>query len=335
MVYDAIIIGGGIAGGSIAHALQKQNKNILVLDSATNAASSNARGMIKPWLSLGPSPMREFYHGAYHHTLALLEEFPQSILRRGILQLPKDDGDIERFERAPHACGLDAGHVQFLSASEASLRAGITITTPALFWPLAAVIKPNLWVSALFGAAQIISDTATSIHHDKHWHVKTNNKNYVAQKIFLATGADFSLWENLAPKQAAALRLRKGQITHLPSSALPSAQCAISFGHYWLPGNDGDDHILGATYEQDINLDVTNASHQENLGALMKMQSVMPDLPNISLQDVTHGRSAVRVTTANHMPIMEEIKPNLWVMTGLGSRGLMSAPYLAAQKLSV
>jgi len=41
------------------------------------------------------------------------------------------------------------------------------------------------------------------------------------------------------------------------------------------------------------------------------------------------GRASLRVTTANTLPRIIEIAPNLWVMTGLGSRGLTFAPLMA------
>ena len=51
---------------------------------------------------------------------------------------------------------------------------------------------------------------------------------------------------------------------------------------------------------------------------------------NISLSE-QKGRASLRVTTANTLPRITEIAPNLWVFTGLGSRGFSFAPLLADQ----
>ena len=41
------------------------------------------------------------------------------------------------------------------------------------------------------------------------------------------------------------------------------------------------------------------------------------------------SRASVRVNTANTLPVIGEIDTNLWLLTGLGSRGFVFAPLLA------
>lgn len=318
MTHDAIIIGAGIAGASLAHELRQRGENILVMEAAPaigNGASGNPKGMIKPWLALGDSEMRKFYTAAYHHCLTLLEQYPEAILQRGILQLPKDDNEA-RFADAPRLSGFDEKDLRYLTAGEASNLMQTDIRSDALFWPRAAVIDPVAWTRALLG------DTPIKF--------KAEIKSLAeidARRIYITTGHAM----HLLPGISARIRPRMGQISMTAAQNLPQLPHAISFGHYMIPSTHAEDHMIGATYEHADDVQITDAGHQKNLDALKKLTDTIPAL--VSAKNLTPadciGRSAVRATTANHMPLFGQVHENIFYLTGLGSRGLMSAPYAA------
>lgn len=322
-MHDAVIIGAGIAGAAIAYELRQRGRTALVLEAADRiaaGASGNPKGMIKPWLSLGDSAMRQFYTAAYHHALVLLEKFPEVILQRGILQLPKDEKE-NRFRDATQLAGFNTDDLHYLTAAEASDLMQTEILSDALFWPRAMVIDPAAWVRALLGDTEI------------RYGVRAASLDEInAREIYVTTGHAM----HLLPDVASQIRPRAGQLTAVPAAALLQLKHAVSFGHYFIPSQHGKDHIIGATYEHHDRAEVSQASHCKNLDAFMQLGKIIPTLgkPQIA-SDQCSGRTSVRATTANHLPLCGRAHGNVFYLTGLGSRGLMSAPYAARKLLEI
>ena len=102
----------------------------------------------------------------------------------------------------------------------------------------------------------------------------------------------------------------------------------------------GGQAVLGATYEPcawDADTSLSVADHERNLAAYAELQRIMPELPDIQNQQVWPGRAAIRATTPQHLPIYGPIfdQLNAYYLTGLGSRGLMTAPYVAKKLINL
>ena len=79
---------------------------------------------------------------------------------------------------------------------------------------------------------------------------------------------------------------------------------------------------VGATYERGSRSDVPDPEEAVRL--------LQPSLPVLSV------RAGVRVTNpAHYFPILEKINPKTWVLTALGSRGLLYHAYFAKKLVSV
>lgn len=171
------------------------------------------------------------------------------------------------------------------------------------------------------------------------------------QQLILATGADTS---QLLPQQLLPIRPVRGQVTQLrvpQHHPLRSLQQVLCHSGYLTPVHNNS-CCIGATFDktsssaQYIEQDnVTNVAQQiANLGI------------DFSQLDIIGGRAGVRATTPDHLPMVGRVPyyqpidravrnvssgscanrlqewQNLWVLTGLGARGLTSAP-LAAELL--
>ena len=70
--YDAIILGGGIAGASIAYELTQKKQRVLVLDSskAGSGGSFAAGAFISPKVSK-PSPYKSYLNDSFNYTTNL------------------------------------------------------------------------------------------------------------------------------------------------------------------------------------------------------------------------------------------------------------------------
>jgi glycine/D-amino acid oxidase-like deaminating enzyme len=116
------------------------------------------------------------------------------------------------------------------------------------------------------------------------------------------------------------IRRIKGQILRLnwPKN-IPSLQFPISSRAYFVPDKDGTSCTVGATYERNFhNLEPDLGKALEYLQPLMK--GIFRDL---SAVDVAECYSGCRASTPNHMPLLTRESKNTWVITGMGSKGLL------------
>lgn len=116
------------------------------------------------------------------------------------------------------------------------------------------------------------------------------------------------------------LRFSRGQLTW----AEASLDTPITYGGYALPLPEG--LLLGATHQR---LDASDPftlkdnDDDENLkrfGTFTAIEAVKSN---------TASRASIRVTTVDTLPLIDEIEENIWLFTGLGSRGFVFAPLLA------
>jgi tRNA 5-methylaminomethyl-2-thiouridine biosynthesis bifunctional protein len=99
--YDTIIIGAGIAGCCAAFALQKRGQKVLLVDRSAVPASggSGAAGaFVSPKIGKG-SPLQTLTNEAYEYAKDFyLKHFPEHFSQTGVIRIPKDAEDAEKFK---------------------------------------------------------------------------------------------------------------------------------------------------------------------------------------------------------------------------------------------
>ena len=145
----------------------------------------------------------------------------------------------------------------------------------------------------------------------------------------------------------------RGQVSHLPARpASERLRAVVCTEGYIAPARDGV-HCLGATFDSgDSGLDLRDADHAANLATLRQispaLQAGFVDLTPGSLA----GRVALRSVTPDYLPMAGPLLDHahvlqryeagsrrsaddlpwlegLWVNTGHGSKGLLTAPLCA------
>lgn len=116
----------------------------------------------------------------------------------------------------------------------------------------------------------------------------------------------------------------KGQIIHFTLDAKTWMEEAIwKKGVYLFP--EGQGHFrAGATYEWNYSNDHPDAQGKQDL--LSKVNSLTGLVPQLK-----HIKAGIRPTTHDRIPVIGEswIAKGIWTLNGLGTRGVMMAPYLA------
>lgn len=316
------VVGAGIAGASVARALRRMGVEPVHFEAESPGAgaSGNPAGLVTPRLDAGLGPVARLAAQAYLRALEVYAEVPGAVLGRGVLQLAANDRDPSRFARIAGSDLFPEGALRQLDPQDASARLGEPTPRPGLDQPDALSLDPGkalqAWCPApLAGRVQALEPV------EGGWRLTTAAGGAtVFRTVILAAGAGLDrLWP-----EAPILPVR-GQASWV---AIPDREPprAAGWGGYLAPLSGG--FLFGATFRRgETSTEVTEADHQANLEALGRARPALAaDLAGRPLE----GRARVRATTRDHLPLAGPLPgpPGLFVLGGLGSRGLTWAPLL-------
>jgi tRNA 5-methylaminomethyl-2-thiouridine biosynthesis bifunctional protein len=365
----AAIIGAGLAGTASAHALRRRGWTTTLIDQRAeiaDEASGNSVGVLMPRLTASPSIDGRFYAAAWRTSLDLLEELADAGIalsrdRCGVLQLAVD-GDEDRLRAVAENGGVPEPVLFQVGAKEASDIAGCALPFGGLYFPQGGWLNPRQLCAALARSSRVVLDTQVGglRRMGGAWKVLDAHGN-------LVVNADIVVFANAMGATMAAelswlpLAARRGQISFVaPSPLSAQIRCVLGYGGYFTPAHRGR-HCLGATFdwtddafsEQTVN----ETDHRRNYEDLA---AALPMLAQTLTPEAVDGRAAVRCTTPDHLPVAGPVpdqtaylrdfselrhghpwaryphaayQPGLYMLAGLGARGLVSAP-LAAEMLA-
>lgn len=115
------------------------------------------------------------------------------------------------------------------------------------------------------------------------------------------------------------LTLVKGQLLELEwPDHIPALPFPVNSQAYVVMAADGRSCIAGATYERGFE------SPQPDIE--IAKQEILPKLsflPHLQHTRIIGCRAHVRVSTKGHLPVIKQVNPRMWVLTGMGSKGLL------------
>lgn len=352
----AIVIGGGIAGTSSAHALATRHWQVTLIerhDDIAQEASGNPVGVLYPRLTGQDIPLGRLAQQGFLHSHRLLQRLglPANEYQAcGLLQLAFEARELARCQ-AVAARGFPDKLARLVNAEEASAIAGIPLSHPGLFLPSAGWVNPVAFCKTLAKHHNIRHMTSARAVQLKRqgdlWQVWDDDQLLAEAPVVILAAA------NQTPtfEQSAHLPLEpvRGQITCIPatenSRKLNTVVCTDG---YISPAANGM-HCLGATFSaNDTALEIRDEDHADNLAMLRRLS---PDLHQTLSGEQHHGRAALRAVTPDYLPMAGPLldaaaiqaKPprhnidpttlpwldGLYVNTGHGSKGLINAPLCA------
>ncbi|MFY8207754.1 MAG: tRNA (5-methylaminomethyl-2-thiouridine)(34)-methyltransferase MnmD, partial [Caulobacter sp.] len=310
------IIGGGIAGASLARAARAEGLSVVVVDDPdTFGASGNPAALVTPALDAGGGPRAALYAQALARAVALYEAEPQAVIAREVLQLAAGERDPARFATVAGQDLFEPGDMRTLDAEDTHAR--LETPTPALAMAGARVIAPAEVTTAWAGP--VVRRGVAKVERDgEGWRLFDAAGELIARADRLALAGGAAGADLLAN---APLRPVRGQASWTRGQATPPA----AFGGYAIPTRDG--LLFGATHDRDdVQTDVRPEDHARNLATLAKG---LPALAERLTESTFEGRAAVRATTPDRLPLADVREDGVIVLTGLGSRGFCLAPLLA------
>lgn len=345
IIKNAIVIGGGIAGCSTAHALAKRGIAVTLIErheKLAQEASGNPLAVLYPKIGPKPDAASTLALQGFEFTLTLLKQLPDNeklFGACGLIQLAFNARETARQQ----ALG-EQKHAQLLSAETASEIAGITLKTGGLYFPHAGWIKPQVLCEALCSDAlitKIISTNAFTIEkNEAGWQL---NDALLSDIVVICNANDI---KQFAQCQSAKITPVRGQINFFAANEISqNIKTIICSDHFISPAVAGL-HCIGTSYApNDLNPNISEADTLQNLNALRK---ISPEIYDEIEQKSVQSRVAWRSQTLDYMPLAgqlldeEKLRDNpprynanpadlpwlqgLFVNAGHGSKGMITAP---------
>lgn len=344
---NVAVIGAGIAGLSAARALQAIGYSVTVFDAShqcATGASASPAGIVKQYVTRQPSDAMRFYQNAYAVLMAWLNELGTASSYRpiGALQLKAD--------------GYQSSDVlQTVNAELASDIAKVSIKSSAVWFTNAGWLSVRTLCEALMADLKTKGATFKPEHmlnglkrENNHWQLNFQQQPPAFfEQVVLANGTGL-LSNQWLP--SGSLIPARGQLTGFKNDT--SIATVISGQHYAIP--DRDTLWVGATFDRGDSCDDVRAADDERnhdgLSDLLTQSTPvnstptshyvgvrcttvdrfplvgpMPDFDAArnTYHDLHHGRDPSQYPTPN-------IQPGLAILAGLGSRGVVAAPYCAS-----
>ena len=324
MKVDYIIVGCGLAGINFAELLFKANKTFVIIDDGSQKSSIVAGGLYNPVVLKRFTPVWNS-----KEQLNLVEEVYSSIEKRLNVKLDYKLSVYRLF------ASVEEQNNWFLACDKPNLG---EFLSPKVISNTYSAINANFGFGEVVNTGRI--DTNTLINSYKEFAISSNSyleesfdynqlqiiseneinyKDISASKVVFAEG--FGLKNNPFFNQLP-LNGTKGEllIIHAPQLQIPFVLKSSAF---LIPLGD-DYYILGATYEWIDKTNTTTDKAKEEL--LTKMHSFI----NCGYE-VVNQIAAIRPTVKDRRPLVgrHETYKNLFVLNGLGTRGVMIAPYAA------
>jgi len=288
-IEKALIVGAGIAGRSLAHALTSRGIPFDIIDDRSHpSASGNPAALVKPRFDLQDRPESRFFLTAYLHALRCYPD--DAILSRGVRQIPKTEKEVERFQKLAQQAPLGGTHLKWNDKS--------------LWINSALVIDP----SKIFQEFDVRRETfETHQNYSKYSH------------IFLAAGYGIrTLASDLNP------RFSRGQLSWAhPIWDTPTAYggYALKLGAAALVGATHD------RLDERDPFELRHEDDERNLSALADISGI--DIKPFDRPSRASVRVTSRDTLPLLTKLNDQSHNNIWAISGLGSRGFTFAPLLA------
>ncbi|WP_420631421.1 NAD(P)/FAD-dependent oxidoreductase [Candidatus Leptofilum sp.] len=354
---EAIVIGGGIVGATIAYRLVQAGAQTLLLDRADRGRATDAGAGI---ISSGTTRYHsELWHdflvkaAAFHVKLdeQLRDEDAgeTGYSQCGALAVAVDEEEIPLFEQASALMmarqqrpdRLSSSDIQLLEPGEAQkLFPALASVHRAYFHRQAARVDGRLLRNALLKAASqrglVIREVSVDklvIQSGKVTAVTAGHEIYPADSVAIAGGA----W---TPEFEGQLGIRipvqphRGQIIHLrldDDPGVPIANWPIvhAFRDHYMLTFPGNRIVVGATQEADTGFApfMTAGGVQEVLREALRVA------PGLAKAEISELRVGLRPKTPDGLPILGSVPglQNLFLATGHGAGGLTLGSYSGVQ----
>ncbi len=336
------VVGAGIAGATAARALTGQGFDVTIFEAGAgpaSGASGTPAAVLQPRPYVSDDANGWFHAAAYRRAVQLYDGIDGAWLTRGLLVLGRDADDAARYRKLADG--------EWLDAEAARVRTGLDVGLPGEWFADAGTLDTGKICHALCDGIELRTGAAVSDL------ARLQGEGFGA--VVLAAGhhvRDFQAALGLE------LFANRGQVTRARPSPSTAGQVApVTYGGYLTPP-DGGGHVIGSSF---MRLDDPDAADWRALQAsddIDNLALLAARLPGLAqgLEPAGDAWTGLRATTQDRMPFVGALPdrdayaadyadlrhgtrdrefaparhhPGLYMLTGLGSRGFLTAPLAA------
>ncbi len=366
---DVAIVGGGVASALLALALLRRGWQVSLYcedEAPAQGASGNRQGALYPLLGTHDASLTAFFAASFTFARRLYDALPVDFDHAwcGVTQLGWDERSQHKIEQML-SLGLPEPLAHAVDEKTLADACGVETGCDGITYPLGGWLCPAQLTA---GAIKLAQQQGLKVHYghrvtalDKTadgWHLSFAERPSQQHAIaVLANGHQINAFAQTENMPISAVG---GQVSHIPSSpALVKLKQVLCYDGYLTPQNPNNQHhCIGASYHRGVQEMRYNEEDQQH--NRQRLINCLPDIDWPQEVDVSAGeaRCGIRCATRDHLPIIGSVPDyqqtldcyanlatdkenaalapvysNLFMLAGLGSRGLCTAP-LAAEILA-
>lgn len=366
---EVALVGGGIASALLSLALLRRGWQVtLYCEDAEPAqgASGNRQGALYPLLSTHDASLTDFFASAFTFARRRYDALPVEFDRDwcGVTQLGWDERSRHKIEQMLSLSFPDAlAHA--VDEKTVAKISGVETGCGGITYPQGGWLCPAQLTA---GAIELARKRGLKVHYGHRvtaleetgsgWDLTFEER--ASQRhgaVVLANGHRVNLFPQTAKLPVSAVG---GQVSHIPTGpGLAKLRQVLCYDGYLTPQNPANQrHCIGASYHRGV--DDMRYSEEDQQQNRQRLINCLPEQEWPQEVDVSTGdaRCGVRCASRDHLPLIGSVPDyektlaayaglmhskenavnapvyeNLFMLAGLGSRGLCSAP-LAAEILA-
>lgn len=335
-----LIIGGGIAGAATAYALAQRGVATVVFDPVFSrglgaAHQGHAAVALTPLITSDDAPRARLSRAGLWRAKQRWHAFIGSSLHFcGSLVVQSTEEEAKTAQKTVEGLGFASDWVQYKDKHSASRLAQTELRQGALFFLNGAYACPELLLQQLLDHPLIttVAQSVVAIHAaENQWQLVTDDKIMwdTTQVVVANAGAAPTIIPELAPlaPRLFDMDILGGQSEVIDKQVLTDSVQGIVAGNGYVINVMNTHYAVGSTYSL-TDRDVSLPAHQDIMNKLAELVPVADSLAQP--QSMWFGQ---RAAVKDHLPMVCQAKPGLWINVGYGSYGFSWAA-LAADVIS-
>ncbi|EMA4502482.1 bifunctional tRNA (5-methylaminomethyl-2-thiouridine)(34)-methyltransferase MnmD/FAD-dependent 5-carboxymethylaminomethyl-2-thiouridine(34) oxidoreductase MnmC [Enterobacter hormaechei] len=361
---EVAIVGGGIASALLSLALLHRGWQVTLYcadEAPATGASGNRQGALYPLLSSHDPALFQFFPAAFTFARRLYDSLPVAFDHDwcGVTQLGWDEKSQQKITQML-SLGLPEDIAHAVTAQQVAETAGVDTGCGGIQYPLGGWLCPAELTSAAIALGQsrgltvYYAHKVQSLSRTAHWKLRfADGKEAQHASVVLANGHHITQFTQTASLPVYPVG---GQVSHIPTAPqLSKLRQVLCYDGYLTPQNPSNGrHCIGASYHRgETDMQYSEADQQQNRQRLVDCFLDASWAKEVNVGE-GQARCGVRCATRDHLPMAGNVPdydatlevyqdladsketaesapvhPELFMLGGLGSRGLCSAPLLA------
>mgnify|MGYP003947428757 CR=1 FL=1 len=301
------VIGGGIAGASVARALKALDVPVVLIETERPGAGGSGfpASLVTPRLDAGDAVIAGLHAQALERARTLYAATPGAVIAPGVTQLTQADRDAVRFGKVADQPWWSEGEM--------------TVFDGGLHMAGALTAAPRRILDAWLEDVPVVTGRVDRIERDGEILRLVDATGLIlAEAAAVAVTAGWGA-ADLAPDLT--LRPVRGQADWVEMEPAPEA---TAWGGYLAPTGTG--FLFGATHDRDDTTTEVRPGDTDRNRAVLAAR--LPATADRIVGTQTSARAAIRATTTDRLPVCGVLEDGVWILGGLGSRGFCVAPLL-------